>query len=197
MVFPQRVPFGWQNPPQLNALTPATNLVTLSIGGNDIGFTDILVSCGTLGLFNPGGAPCIKRYGRQLNQRIATTGPKVAAILRGIHQRAPRARVLVVGYPRLLPAGAGCWPVVPFGAADTVFLDGVERDLNGMLQEQAVAGGAVFIDTYAGGNGHDMCANSRERWVEGVLPAAPAAPLHLNANGMRVVAARVLAALGR
>jgi lysophospholipase L1-like esterase len=197
MAAAQRVPFGWQNAPQLDALTPATTLVTLGVGGNDIGFTDIAISCGTLGLLNPVGAPCAKRFSHDLDQRIAATGPKVAAVLQAIHQRAPRARVLVVGYPRLLPSGGGCWPAIPLGPADTVYLDGVERDLNGMLRAQAVAGGAEFVDAYAGGNGHDMCADARQRWVEGVLPAAPAAPLHLNARGMRVVAARVLAVLSR
>jgi lysophospholipase L1-like esterase len=193
----QRVLLGWRNPPQLDALTPATTLVTLGIGGDDIGFTDIAVSCGTLGLLNPVGAPCAKRFSHDLDRRIAAAGPEVAAVLQSIHQRAPRARVLVVGYPRLLPQGAGCWPVIPLGPADTVYLDGVERALNWMLRTQAAVGGAEFVDTYTGGNGHDMCADSRQRWVEGVLPAAPAAPLHPNARGMRVVAARVLAALSR
>ncbi|MGI8328396.1 GDSL-type esterase/lipase family protein [Actinomadura scrupuli] len=197
MTASQRVPFGWRNPPQLDALTPATALVTLGIGGNDIGYIDIAISCGTMGLLNPSGAPCAKRYSRELDQRIAATGPRVTAVLQAIHQRAPRARVLVVGYPRLLPTGAGCWPSVPLGPADTIYLDGVERSLNAMLRARALAGGAEFVDAYAGSGGHDMCADSRQRWVEGVVPTSPAAPLHSNARGMRVVAARVLAVLSR
>jgi lysophospholipase L1-like esterase len=193
---PQRVQLGWQNAPQLDAVTAATTLVTLGIGGNDIGFTDIAISCGTMGLFNPAGAPCAKKFNRDLEQRVAATGPRVAAVLQSIRQRAPRARVLVVGYPRLLPPGAGCWPVVPLGPADTVYLDGVERELNAMLRAQAGAAGAEFVDAYAGGLGHDMCADAQQRWVEGIVPTAPAAPLHPNARGMRAVADRVFAALG-
>jgi len=183
------------NAPQLNALTSRTTLVTLGIGGNDIGFADVVLSCGLFGLFDPAGAPCATRFGRGLDRRIAATGPKVAAVLRGIHERSPQARVVVVGYLRLLPSGRGCWPRVPLGAGDTAYLDTAERHLNAMLAGQARAGGAAFVDTYAGGDGHDMCAAEARRWVEGLVPRSPAAPIHPNAHGMREVANRVLAAL--
>jgi len=180
---------------QLGALTPKTTLVTLGIGGNDIGYGNIAVSCGELGLFNPFGAPCAKKYGATVDRRISATAPKVGRILAAIHSRAPLAKVLVVGYLRLLPSGRGCWPRVPLGPADTAYVDAEERKLNRMLADQARAAKVTFIDTYKGGDGHDVCAAEPQRWVEGVVPQSPAAPMHPNARGMRVVAARVLAAL--
>jgi lysophospholipase L1-like esterase len=194
MTSPQDVTLG-TNPPQFNALTADTTLVTVGIGGNDIGYTGIVQTCAELSFTNPFGAPCKARFGSRLDQRIADTAPKVATVLEGIRQRAPQAQVLVVGYLRLLPSGRGCWPVVPLAWGDVPFLDGVERSLNDMLADEAQQHGARFVDAYAGGDGHDMCALPTQKWVEGLIPTSPAAPIHPNATGMRVVADRVAAAV--
>src|SRR6185503_14701481 len=99
------------NPPQLDALTADTTLVTLGVGGNDIGFGDISLTCGLLSFTNPFGAPCERRYGDRYTRRITAVEPKVAAVLDEIHRRSPQAKVVVVGYLRLMPAGRGCWPM--------------------------------------------------------------------------------------
>jgi lysophospholipase L1-like esterase len=184
------------NPPQFDALTADTTLVSLGMGGNDIGYTGIFETCAELSFTNPFGAPCKNHFGGQLDQRIADTAPKIAAALRGIHARSPGARVLVVGYLRLLPSGRGCWPLVPLAWGDVPYLDGVERSLNAMLADQASRNDAIFVDAYQGGAGHDMCAAPGANWVEGLVPTDLAAPIHPNATGMKVVADRAAAALG-
>jgi lysophospholipase L1-like esterase len=194
MTSSQSVTLG-TNPPQFNALTSATTLVTVGIGGNDIGYADIVTTCAELSFSNPFGAPCKARFGDELDRRIADTAPKIAAVLSGIHERAPQAKVLVVGYLRLLPEGRGCWPVVPLAQGDVPYLDAAERSLNAMLADEADRHDAGFVDAYAGGNGHDMCAPASRKWVEGIVVTSPAAPVHPNAAGMRVVADRVVAAL--
>ncbi|HEX6696055.1 MAG TPA: GDSL-type esterase/lipase family protein, partial [Solirubrobacteraceae bacterium] len=59
MTAPQDVTPGPANPPQLDALTADTQIVTLQIGGNDIGFTSILENCATA---NPFAHPCRDKY---------------------------------------------------------------------------------------------------------------------------------------
>ncbi|MQY05988.1 SGNH/GDSL hydrolase family protein [Actinomadura macrotermitis] len=194
MTAPQRTSLG-VNPPQLNALTRRTRLVSLGIGGNDLGFSEITVACGLASVTDPLGAPCTARFGDRIARRVDAVAPKVAAVLAGIRRRAPRARVLVVGYLRLVPGAPGCWPAVPIARGDLAFLDGAERRLNRMLAEQARAVGATFVDTYRGGLGHDMCARPGRKWVEGIVLTSPAAPVHPNQAGMREVARRVTAAL--
>ncbi|MEV0401650.1 SGNH/GDSL hydrolase family protein [Actinoallomurus sp. NPDC050550] len=193
MTRAQSVLFG-HNAPQLDAVTRDTSLVTIGIGGNDIGYSRIVLACATLSLTAPHGTPCTRYYGATLDQRIAATAPKIAALLEAVHARAPRARVLLVGYPRMLPARKGCWPNVPTADGDVPFLDAFERHLNTMLAEQARLGGAGFVDAYTSGRRHDMCA--ADRWVEGIFVTNPAAPVHPNAKGMQAVADRVLAVLG-
>ena len=189
------------NPPQLNALTKATTLVTLQIGGNDIGFSDIVLLCGALSFTDPFGAPCQRHYTSggtdRLARAVAQTGPKVAAVLAGIHQRAPAARVLLLGYPVIVPStGRGCWPLVPFAFGDVPYLRGVELKLNRMLAGEAAAHRATYVDTYTDSIGHDLCQGPGTKWVEGFVPTSPAAPVHPNALGEKAMARQVLAILG-
>lgn len=198
MTTAQTVPLG-TNPPQFDALRPDTDLVTLTISGNDIGFIDIITTCTLLSSTDPLGNPCERQATAggtdAYAQRIAAAAPKVAQVLEGIREHSPRATVLLVGYLPLLPPTLGCYPVLPIARGDVPYLDGVERQLNAMLAEQASMHGAVFVDPYGGSLGHDACQLPGVKWVEGLVPTSPAAPVHPNATGMRAVAGFALATL--
>jgi lysophospholipase L1-like esterase len=192
---PQNVPLG-VNPPQLDALGPDTELVTVSIGGNDIGFGDIISECARRSPLQPTGSACADFYTSggtdELAQRIDDAAPQVAAVLGAIAQRSPEARVLLVGYPAILPdEGPGCFPVVPFSPGDVAYLRGVEKALNAMLSDEASGAGVHFVDTYTPSIGHDVCQLPGTKWIEGLVPTAPAAPVHPNALGMAGIGAVV------
>ncbi|MCC3771303.1 SGNH/GDSL hydrolase family protein [Streptomyces sp. UNOC14_S4] len=196
----------WQaqgaNPAQLNTLDKRTTLVTLGIGGNDIGFSGIIETCAKLSASDPAGAPCKKQYtangGDELDGRIAGAATKVAKVLKGIHQRAPFARVVLVGYPSIMPDnGVGCFPKLPMAAGDVPYLRDTEKKLNAMLQQQAAKAHVRYADTYTPTVGHDVCTPKDDRWVEGVQPENPAAPFHPNAKGEAAMAGAVLKATGR
>ena len=82
MTEPQGVDPDGPNPPQLNSLNSETTVVSLTIGGNDIGFSEVAESCVTV---NPFSHPCLDKYNAggvdQLKARIEATAPKVAAVL--------------------------------------------------------------------------------------------------------------------
>jgi hypothetical protein len=184
------------NPPQFDALSAATKVVSLQIGGNDIGFTSILENCATA---NPFSHPCQDKYGtgpnNQLEQRIDATAPKVAAVLQGIHAKSPAAKVLVVAYAAILPAtGSGCWPTVPISFSDVPYLRQIEIDLNKMLATQAAANGARYVDDYTPSITFNACTPASVRWVEPLVPANAAAPFHPNARGEAGVSVSVTAA---
>jgi hypothetical protein len=200
MTHSQSVPLG-TNPPQDNALSAGTTLVTLQIAGNNIGFSDIIIHCTTLSLTNPFGSPCKSHYTSggtdKLLAKINATAQKVAADLQRIHADAPNARVFLVGYPAILPnSGNGCWPLVPIAFGDVPYLRGVEKALNSMLASVAAANHATFVDTYTASIGHDACQAPGTKWVEGLIPTSPAAPFHPNQLGEQGMARQVLAALG-
>lgn len=195
----------WQaqgtNPPQLDAVTRDTDLVTVQIGGNDIGFGSIIATCAGLSVTAPAASPCKDHYGAsgtdQLTATIVNAAPKIAKVLRAVHRKAPHARVVVVGYPDLLPdEGPGCFPAVPFAAGDVPYLRNTEKRLNAMLRVEALLGGASYVDTYGPTVGHDMCRPEADRWIEPLVPEAPAAPAHPNAAGEQAMAAAVAARVG-
>ena len=126
------------NPPQLDSLSADTQLVTLTIGGNDIGFSDLAQDCVSV---LPFGSPCRDRYtrgGDQISARIAATAPRWTRVLDGIHARSPLAKVLVVNYSAIFPhSGNGCWPRMPVTPRDVRWLRSKHEELNAMLATQA------------------------------------------------------------
>ncbi|MEU9441676.1 SGNH/GDSL hydrolase family protein [Streptomyces sp. NPDC048304] len=190
------------NAPQLDAVHRDTDLVTVQIGGNDVGFGPIISTCAHLAAQDPTGNPCERSYHAagydQLALAIVQTAPKVARVLQAVHARAPHARVVVVGYPDLLPDdGSGCFPQVPFAQKDFPYLRDTEKRLNLMLRLVAGVNRAEYVDTYTPTAGHDMCKAPADRWIEPLQPAAPAAPAHPNAKGEDAMAQAVLERLGQ
>ncbi|OLR91098.1 SGNH/GDSL hydrolase family protein [Actinokineospora bangkokensis] len=181
------------NPPQLAAVTSSTDLVTLTIGGNDVGFGEIVATCAREGSKDPAGDLCTRYYARPgsdvLTERVNEVAERVTEVLRTIHRTAPRAKVVLVGYPRILPEGAGCWPRVPFAAGDSAYFDAVERRLNAALARAAADTLTDYVDPYRYGVGRDACADPAVRWVEPIAARNPALALHPNAGGMAAVAA--------
>jgi lysophospholipase L1-like esterase len=187
------------NPAQLTALAPDDRLVLLTLGGDDMGFLNVLKECMALSFTRPWGSPCQAHYASggtdQLAASVTAEAPKMARVLSAIAERAPRARVVVVGYPDMFPPSGGCWPAVPITNGDIAYLRGIEAKANAMLAATAKAAGATFVNTYAPTTGHDFCQSASVRDVEGLLPGSLALPFHPNARGQAAMAAAVLKAL--
>jgi lysophospholipase L1-like esterase len=199
MTSPQGVDPDGPNPPQFDSLTKRTRIVTVQIGGNDIGFSSIAEDCASA--TSNEGTPCQDRYvhdGRdEISERIQATAPKVAAVIQGIHARSPRARVLAVNYAAILPdQGPGCWPQMPITDGDVPYVRAKEKELNAMVAAQAAANGAELLDWYTASIGHDACKLPVIRWVEPVVPVNAAAPVHPNLGGMIGASELLTAALG-
>ncbi|MBW3613912.1 MAG: SGNH/GDSL hydrolase family protein [Actinobacteria bacterium] len=140
LAAPQPV-LGGPNPPQLDALDAEVGVASLQIGGNDIGFAEILQRCTAV---VPLGTPCQRHYTTggtdEISRRIADTAPKVAAVLAEARRRSPEARLFVLGYPSILPeTRPGCWPVMPIAPGDVPYLREKHKELNAMLATPAEA----------------------------------------------------------
>lgn len=197
------------NPAQLSALSSKTRLVTLGIGGNDIDFGDMITRCvasgAAYGIIDrikdiSEGSPCESHYvdggTDQVSQKIKAAGARLSDALDEIRQRAPHARVYVVGYPSILPyKGSECGRELPITPGDINYLRDKERQLNSMLSTRARAVGAVYVDTYTPSQGRDACSAEDTRWIEPLVPTSPAASVHPNARGEHGMADAVLRAL--
>ena len=186
--------------PQFDALASDTTLVSVSIGGNDVPFAEVVAVCGFEGMTHQVGSPCKDLYQRdgrdELADRIRTVGGRIGTVLDGIHQHAPHATVLVIGYPVLMPdSGPGCWPRVPLAEGDQPYLRDLVKLMNRVMADQAAQHDAAFVDTYTSSIGHDWCKAPGVAWMEGPIPASPTAPVHPNALGARNQADQIIAAL--
>lgn len=170
-------------PPQFDALSPDTTLVTLTFGGNDTGLVGVAQNCMTL---DPGATPCKDRYTQggvdQIAQRIEEFKPRIAAVLDGIHARSPRARVVAVGYGDYIKPD-GCFPLQPVLGIDADYLQASVDRMNGAIAQAAATHGAEYVDLRSPSKGHDACAAPGDRWIEGFIPMHLAAPLHPNRQG--------------
>lgn len=163
-------------PAQLDALTPSTDLVTLGIGGNDFGLFQNLVTVPITG----------EVLGARLDEADAIR-PRVEEALKQIRRRSPQARVVVVGYLRVLPVGPTC-PGLLLAADDRRRADAIERRINSSLAKAAKSQAATFVDAYALSRGHDVCAG-KNAWVNGPEHIVfRAAAFHPFREGMDAVA---------
>ncbi|MEU9272629.1 SGNH/GDSL hydrolase family protein [Streptomyces sp. NPDC048251] len=197
------------NPAQFSALSAATGLVTIGIGGNDMGFSSMITKCVTAGALYGAvsnvtdvsqQAPCKQEYVSghtdKVGQSLRTAGEELSRALDEIKSRAPKARVYVVGYPAILPAkGASCDRELPLAPGDLRFLHDTEQQLNTMLRDRAGTAGATYVDTYTPSVGHDACSAENTRWIEPLKPSSPAAAVHPNERGERGMADAVLRAV--
>jgi lysophospholipase L1-like esterase len=187
--------------PQLDALGPDTGLVTLTIGGNDNNtFVGAILDCavaaaGTL----EQGSPCKDQYGTSFTDTVDTkTYPAVKAALQAVHDKAPNARVAVLGYPWILPATAdpSCWAKMPIASGDVPYLRDLQTHLNDAVQRAAQETGSTYVDFSSVSEGHDACAPSGTRWIEPALFGSNYVPVHPNATGEQEMADQTMSALG-
>jgi lysophospholipase L1-like esterase len=163
-----------------------TALVTLGVGGNDGSlFTTLISRCATDG-------PACAAYTSpdQLGAVLEGTIDDVVATVAAVRQRAPRARILLTGYLRIMPARGTCAAVgVPAGQADRVA--GAERALEIALSEAADEAGVDFVSVRDASEGHDACAGG-QAWTNGQAPVTgDGIFFHPNRRGMAGVATTV------
>ncbi|MYR47312.1 SGNH/GDSL hydrolase family protein [Streptomyces sp. SID5910] len=175
--------------PQYEALAPDTDIVSITLGGNDSDLFGEALNCVNV-LPQPHGTSCADKNtaggGDRIRARIDAWAPAFGTALDEIARRAPHAGIFVVGYGNYFRPG-GCYPDQPYWKKDADYLQGAINHLGAVLRRTAEEHGAVFVDTFTPGIGHDTCAAPSDRWIEGVVPGRPAAPLHPNASGARAV----------
>ncbi|MFF8595004.1 SGNH/GDSL hydrolase family protein [Streptomyces sp. NPDC015220] len=188
-------------PPQARALGTGTDLVTLTIGGNDNGtFINAITACGSAGVLSGGtGSPCKDKNGSSFDDQIeANTYPALKAALRSVRAAAPNARVAVLGYPWITPAAAdpACFVKLPIASGDVPYLRGIQAHLNAVVQRAAEETGATYVDFSQASEGHDACKAEGTRWIEPLLFGDNLVPVHPNALGERRMAERAMSVLG-
>ncbi|MFG1811854.1 SGNH/GDSL hydrolase family protein [Streptomyces sp. NPDC049040] len=184
-------------PAQYSALKPDTDIVSLTIGGNDTGLVAVALGCTNV-LPEPLGTSCAEKNTLggtdAVAARIDAWAPKFAAALDEIHRRASQAKVFVVAGGSYIRPG-GCFPTQPVWGRDATYLQGEIDHLAATIRQTAQSHGDTFVSATPPTAGHDSCAAPADRYIEGFVPTSPAAPLHPNAKGSAAVGAALTAAV--
>lgn len=164
--------------PQIDALTEATDLVTISIGANDERIYGDLIRYCVARPQDPEGAPCTEAdaVGGELSvaARIDRMEERIVGVLAAIEAEAPEARIVFVGYPQFAP-DAPCRQF-PIAEGDVELAQRV-NELLVLAQERAAAEADVeFVDLRDLTEGHDVCSD--DPWVAGAYPTEDAIPYH-------------------
>lgn len=149
--------------PQLDspAIGRGTSLVTITIGGNDVGFSDTVLHCAR-------HACNTRSYRAQLDRRLADLAPKLEALYSRLAAKAPNARIVVLGYPQLFPAGDDeqrCGKLRPWRGEQDM-LRSKEAALNALVRQKAAAAQFDFVDVAKAFAGHAICGDNGE-WING------------------------------
>jgi lysophospholipase L1-like esterase len=146
---------------QLGALSSATRYVSISVGGNDAGFADVLTECAT-----PWWAGDCNGAIDDARAFINNTLPgRLSTLYASIRSKAPNARVVVVGYPRIFN-GEDCNAFTWFSPDEESRLNSTADLLNSKLSAAASARGFGFANPTSRFIGHAVCDDVE--WLNGL-----------------------------
>ncbi|WP_218184553.1 SGNH/GDSL hydrolase family protein [Nigerium massiliense] len=163
---------------QLGALNASTAYVTISAGGNDVGFSHVISECAQPGwMSNCNGA---------IDDALATANNalpgRLAGLYASVRARAPHAKVTVTGYP-LLFNGTDCHVLTFFSGDEMSRLNSATRRLDAILAGEAAKAGFAFADVRGIMAGHAVC--DRPAWITNLTTLSAGDSYHPNADGQR------------
>ncbi|MET7753064.1 SGNH/GDSL hydrolase family protein [Micromonospora sp. NPDC005367] len=159
---------------QVDALSTSTTMVTITIGGNDAGFVDVITSCrfGST-------STCTNAVNEARAFATGTLPGRLDATYAAIRDRAPNARLIVLGYPRLFELNSCGW--LAMSVYKRTILNGAADLLATVTAGRATAAGATFVDTRAQFADHGVCG--ADPWINDISGVIEA--YHPDADGYR------------
>lgn len=192
----QTPPNGEPVPPQLDALSSSTDLVTIGMGGNDGKvFSELVTTCVGKAVKDRAGAPCTAEgasFRTKAERQIGKLPTRMVESIEAVRERAPKATIVVVGYPALFPESGTC-DLLPLARGDYPYARELVSRINDGLAAAADQAGVEYVDVWAATDGHDICAT--EPWIAGLIPAQAGLEYHPYAREQAVVTDLLVAAL--
>jgi lysophospholipase L1-like esterase len=144
---------------QVGALTSSTNLVSITIGGNDAGFSSVMEDC-----ILEGDSGCKSAVTNATNYVNTTLPGLLDNVYRTIKSKAPSAHVVVLGYPHFYQIGGSC--VVGLSDTSRGYINGGADALDSVISKEAANAGFTFADVRPAFTGHEIC--SSDSWLHSV-----------------------------
>lgn len=162
---------------QLSSLKSDTALVTMTIGGNDVGFADIITECAKPGWWGD----CTKKVDGALSVVNGQMSGRLGALYAKIRSASPKAKVVVSGYPHLFN-GKDCNIATFFTSEEMSKLNAATDTFNGVIKKAATDAGFSYVDPVGAFTGHATC--DKAAWINN-LTMPVAASFHPNVDGHR------------
>lgn len=162
---------------QLSALSSSTGYVTISVGGNDAGFADVVSTCA-----GTNTTSCLNAVSTAQAFIRDTLPGRLDALYASIRSAAPNATFIVAGYPRLFD-GRDCSIWTVFTGTEMSDLNQTADQLNGVISTAAASVGATFANPTAGFTGHALC--DRSPWLNNVNIFSLSESFHPNKSGQQ------------
>jgi len=169
---------------QVRSVSSGTDIVTVTIGGNDIGFADLIVEC-TL-------TDCSKALDRTRTMLTSFLGPGLDTVYRAIERRAPDARVVVLGYPRMF-SGSGCPATPGISTTERSKANRLVDALDRLTASRAAGFGFAYKSAIAPFTGHAICSSGP--WLNGLDLTGLSESYHPNRKGQRAGFAKLVRAV--
>ncbi|MFB6980659.1 SGNH/GDSL hydrolase family protein [Streptomyces scopuliridis] len=144
---------------QLGPLNSGTDLVSISIGGNDAGFADVMTTC-----VLQSEATCLNRVAQARAFVDSTLPGNLNSVYTAIRSKAPSARVVVLGYPRFYQLSGTC--IAGLSEKERAAINGAADYLNAATAKRAADHGFTFADVAGAFTGHEICSGSS--WLHSV-----------------------------
>ncbi|MBP2338961.1 lysophospholipase L1-like esterase [Saccharothrix coeruleofusca] len=161
---------------QVGALSASTSLVTISIGGNDAGFSDVITTC-TLS----SDSACVSRVEQAKTYATTTLPGLLDNVYAQIRTRAPSAQVVVLGYPRLYQVPGSC--SVGLSNTKRSAINSAADTLHTVISGRASAKSFTYRDVRGAFTGHEICSSD---WWLNSLSWPVEESYHPNRNGQRL-----------
>ncbi|GAC01223.1 hypothetical protein GONAM_23_00440 [Gordonia namibiensis NBRC 108229] len=180
---------------QLNLVPRDAQLITVSIGGNDMQWAAILAQCKIRQPLTDRRCRNNPQLENEVRWRVQRMEDRVTPALRAIRKKAPRAQIIVVGLGGFI-GNSGCWPLIPLSDPDARWMRQVFHRANDALLRATTKVEGRFVDANRGSLGHDPC-NLINPWYESALSNRIAMPYHVNQAGALAIAMMVNGAIRR
>lgn len=144
---------------QLGPLGSGTGLVSITVGGNDAGFADVMTTC-----VLQSESSCLARIDRAKAYVDTTLPGNLDAVYRAIDAKAPAARVVVLGYPRFYKLNGSC--LAGLTEKERAAINGAADYLNAATAKRAADHGFTYADVTSTFAGHEICTG--DPWLHSV-----------------------------
>jgi len=161
---------------QISALSSSTTLVSITIGGNDVGFSSVMQTC-----VLDSDSACLNAINTAMNQAKTILPGRLANTFAAIRQAAPSAHVVVLGYPELYDLGHS-WYCPGLSGTDRTALNNAADLLDTEISTAAHNAGDTFADVRGNFHGHELCDFFNE-WLHSVDVTDVGDSYHPNASG--------------